>query len=114
MFHSFFSSQAKSKYFSIFLLSLLLFYSFESFFFLHQRELMVSHWSLSNSKSQVYITLHSILADLNVTVVWMLSTCVLFPNLPVPFNNSIVTVPSAPITIGITVTFMLSIFFSVS
>ena len=48
----------------IIMLLSLLFYSFESFS--RQRMLVVSHWSVSNSKSpQVSRTLISILADLN-------------------------------------------------
>ena len=60
--------------------------SFESFF-LHLRELMVFHWSLSDSKSpQFSRTLLSILADLNNAVVWMVSTCPLFLSPPVPLS----------------------------
>ena len=79
-------------------------FSFESFS--HQHLLIVCHWSLSQSTSpQVSITLLSILANLNNAVVWMVST------LPVISKSSslctipLVTVPRAPITIGIIVTF---------
>ena len=60
-------------FFFFWLLLLLLFYSFEKFS--HQRQLMVFHRSLSDSKSpQVSRALLSILADLNNAVVWMVST----------------------------------------
>ena len=68
---------------------------------------MVFHWGLSDSKSpQVSRTLLSILAVLNNTVVWMVSTRPPTSKYSSPFNNSLVTVPKAPITIGIIVTFM--------
>ena len=87
-----------------------LFYSFENFS--HQHQLMVSHWSLSDSKSpQVSWTLLSILADVSNVVDWMISTHILIYNSSIRFTNSLVTVPSALITIGITVTFMFHSFF---
>ena len=95
-------------YLFIYLLS---FYYFGSFS--HQRKLMVFHWSLSNSKSpRVSRTFLSILADLNNPVVWMVSTLLISwsSNL---FINPLVTVPSAPIIIGITVIFMFYSFFSI-
>ena len=68
---------------------------------------MVFHWSLSDSKSpQVSRTLLSILAVLNNVVVWMVSTCLPTSNSSSPFSNPLVTVPKAPITIGIMVTVM--------
>ena len=68
---------------------------------------MVSHWSLSDSKSpQVPRTLISILPDLNNTIVWMISTCPLISMSSNPCTNPSVTVQIAPITICITVTFM--------
>ena len=74
-----FNSLARSRYSSFFSHSfrlLLLFHSFESFSY--QRSLMVSHWSLRDNKSpQVSRTLLSILADLNNTVVWLVTTCLL-------------------------------------
>ena len=71
---------------------------------------MVFHWSLSDSKSlQVSRTPLSILADLINAVVWIVST-LLISKSSSPCTNPLVTVPSAPITIGISVTFM---FFSV-
>ena len=74
---------------------------------------MVFYWSLSNSKSlQVSRTLLSILADLNNVVVWIVSTRPLFSKSSSPFINHLVTVPRAPITIDITVTFMFHSFFN--
>ena len=74
---------------------------------------MASHWSLSNSKSpQVSRTRLSILAVLNNAVVWMVSTRPPTSKSFSPFNNPLVTVPKAPITIGIIVTFMFHSFFN--
>ena len=68
---------------------------------------MVFHWSLIDSKSpQISRTLLSIPADLNNLVVWMASTPALISKSFSSFTNPLVTVPSASITIGITVTFM--------
>ena len=72
---------------------------------------MVFHWSLSDSKSQVSWTLLSILAVLNNAVVWMVSTRPPTAKSSCPFNTLLVTVPKAPITIGIIVTFIFHIFF---
>ena len=70
---------------------------------------MVFHWSLSGSKSpQVSRTLLSILAVFNNAVVWMVSTSKSFR----PFNNPLVTMTKAPITIGIIVTFIFHSFFN--
>ena len=69
------------------------------------------HWSLSDSKSpQVFWTLLSIVAVLNNAVVWMVSTRPPTSKSSIPFNNPLVTVPKAPITIGIIVTFMFHCF----
>ena len=66
------------------LFNLSLFYSFESF--QHPRQLVVFHWSLSDSKyPQVSRTLHSILADLNNAVIWMISTYPLISKSSSPF-----------------------------
>ena len=74
---------------------------------------MVFHWSLSDSKSpHVSRTLLSILAVLNNAVVWMVSTHLPLSNSSSPFNNPLVTVPNAPITIGIIVTFIFHSFFN--
>ena len=74
---------------------------------------MAFHWSLSDSKSpQVSRTLLSILAVLNNAVVWMVSTRPPTSKSSSPFSNPLVTVPNAPITIGIIVTCMFHSFFS--
>ena len=74
---------------------------------------MVSHWSLSNSKSpQVFRTFLCILADLNTAVVWMVSTRPLLSKSSSRCTNPLATVPSAPVRIGITVTFRFRNFFS--
>ena len=74
---------------------------------------MVFHWSLSESKfPQVSRTLLSILAVLNNVVVWIVSTRPPTSKSSSPFNYPLVTVPKAPITIGIIVTFMFNSFFN--
>ena len=74
---------------------------------------MVFHWSLSDSKSsQVSRTRLSILAVLSNAVVWIVSTRPLTSKSSRPFNNPLVTVPNAPITIGTIVTFMFHSFFN--
>ena len=76
---------------------------------------MVFHWSLSDSKSpQVSRTRLSILAVLSNAVVWIVSTRPLTFKSSRPFNNPLVTVPNAPITIGTIVTFMFHSFFQFS
>ena len=73
---------------------------------------MVPPCSLRDSKSlQVCWTFLSILADINKAVVFMFSTRPIFSS---PYINSLVTVPSASIIIGITVTFMFLSFFQFS
>ena len=74
---------------------------------------MVFHWRLSDSKSpQVSITLLSILAVFNNAVVWVVSTRPVTSKSSRHFNNPLLTVPKAPITIGIIVTFMVHSFFN--
>ena len=76
---------------------------------------MVSHWSLSDRKSpQVSRTRLSILAVLSNAVVWIVSTRPPTSKSSRPFNNPLVTVPNAPITIGIIVTFIIIIIISSS
>ena len=59
------------------------------------------------SKSpQVHGTLFSILSDLNNKLVWIVSKFLLISESSSPSTNPLVTVVSAPIKIGITVTFM--------
>ena len=73
---------------------------------------MVFHWSLSDSKSpQVSRTLLSIPTILNNAVVWMVSTRPSTSKSSSPFCNPLVTVPKAPITISIIVTWMFHSFF---
>ena len=68
---------------------------------------MFSYWSSSDNKSfQVSRTRLNILADLNNAVVCMVSNCSLISKSSGPFTYSLVTVPTAPITIGTVVTFM--------
>ena len=72
---------------------------------------MVSHWRLSDSKSlQASRTLLSILADLNNAVVWHVSTRPLIFKSSSPFINPLLIIPRAPITTGITGTFILRSF----
>ena len=73
---------------------------------------MVFHWSLRDSRSpEVSRTLLSILAVLNDAVVWMVSTRPPNSDSSSLFSNPLVTVPNAPITIGIIVTCMFHSFF---
>ena len=68
---------------------------------------MVFHWSVSYSKSpQVFRVLFRILAVLNNAVVWMVSTRPPTSMSSSSFSNPLVSVPNAPITIGIIVTCM--------
>ena len=74
---------------------------------------MVFHWRLRDSKSpQVSRTLLSILAVFDNTVVWMVSTRPPTSKCSRPFNNPLFTMPKAPITIGIIVTFTFHSFFN--
>ena len=57
------------------------------------------------------LKLSSILADLNNAVVWMVSACPIIFKSSSPFSNPLGIVPSTPITISITVTFMFHVFF---
>ena len=74
---------------------------------------MVFHLSLSDSKSpQVSRTLLGILAVLHNVVIWMVSTRPPTFKFSSPFSNPLVTIPNAPITIGIIVTYMFHSFFN--
>ena len=113
MFHSFFNSLARSRYLSFFLHS----FSFIITIII-PLEFFTSaladgfHWSLSDSKSsQVFRTLLSILAVLNNVVVRIVSSRPPTSKSSSPFNNPSVTVPDAPITIGIIVICMFHSFF---
>ena len=73
---------------------------------------MVLHWSLrDNNSPQVPTTLLSILSDQNNAVFWMVTTRPIIYNFSSLIINPLVTEPSAPITISITVTFMFHSFF---
>ena len=72
---------------------------------------MVFHWRLNDSESsQVSRNRLSILAVISNAPVWMVSTRPPNSKSSSPFNNPLVTVPKAPITIGIIVTFMFHTF----
>ena len=74
---------------------------------------MVFYWCLSDSKSpQLSRILLCILAVLNNAVVWIVPTRPPTSKSSRPFNNSLVTVPKGPISIGIIVTFMFLSFFN--
>ena len=74
---------------------------------------MVIHWSLSNNKSpHVFRTLLSILAVLSNAVIWIVSNRLPTSKSSRPFNNPLVVVPKAPITIVTIVTFMFHSFFN--
>ena len=74
---------------------------------------MVFHWSLSDSKSpQVSRTRLRILAVLSNAVIWIVSTRPPTPKSSRPFNNPLVIVPKAPITIDTIVAFMFHSFFN--
>ena len=68
---------------------------------------MVFHWSLSDSKSpQVSRTLLSILTDFSNVFVSIVSICPLISKSSSSCTKPLVTIPSVPITIGITIIFM--------
>ena len=128
MFHSFFNSLARSRYLSFFSLSFrfilwsagtakstILQILFLLLIIMRSGLLagIVFHWSLSDSKSpEISRTLLSILAVLNNAVVWMVSTRPPTSKSSSPFSNPLVTVPNAPITIGIIFTCMFHSFFN--
>ena len=74
--------------------------------FSHQREKLSDNESL-----QTFRTLLNILVDFNNVIVWMASIRLPISNFFRPFTKPFGIVPSAPIIIGITVTFMLHSFF---
>ena len=74
---------------------------------------MVFHWSLSDSKSpQVSRNRLRILAVLSNTVVWIVSTRPPTSKSSRPFDNPLVIVPNAPITIGTIGIFIFHSFFN--
>ena len=90
----------------IFVLIILVYYYYYYYYLLiesfsHQRKLMVFHWRLSDSKSlQVSRNLLSILTVFNNAVVLIVSTRPPTFKSSSPSSNPLVTVPKAPITIG--------------
>ena len=73
---------------------------------------MVSHWSLSDSKTpRISPPPFSILADLNNAVVWIEPTLPLISKSSSPFSNPLVSVQGVPITIGISIAFKFDSFF---
>ena len=74
---------------------------------------MVFHWSLSDCmSSQVSTTLLRILSDFNNSALSMVSARALISKYSTPCTKPLVIVPSEPVTIGITVTFMFHGIFS--
>ena len=74
---------------------------------------MVFHWSLNDSKSpQVSRTRLRSVTVLSNAVVWIVFTCPPTYKSSRPFNNPLVIVPKAPITIGTIVIFMFHSFFN--
>ena len=74
---------------------------------------MVFHWISSDSKSpQVSRTLFSILNVLGNSAIWIVSTPPPTSKSSRPFNNRLVIVPKAQITISTIVTFMFHRFFN--
>ena len=74
---------------------------------------MIFHWSLSDSRSpQDSGTRLRILAVLSNAVVWIVFTRPPTSKSSMPFNNPLVIVPKAPITIGTIVTFLFHSFFN--
>ena len=119
MVHSFFNPLARSRYFFslsfnfTLLLFLLLFYTFERFS--HQRLLMVFHWGLTNCKSSQIPELFSVFWPISSQYpsrVWIVSTRPLISKSSSSCINHLTTVPRAPITIGISITFMVHSFFN--
>ena len=87
------------------LLLLLLFFEFFT-------SALAEGFSLEFEWQQVSRTLLSILAYLNNAIVWIISIRPPTSKSFSPFSNPLITVPNAPITIGIIVTFMFHSFFN--
>ena len=78
-----------------------------------QRWLIVSHWSLSDSKSfQVSKTLLRIFASVTSDVVLMVSARSFIFHFPIPCVNLLMIAPNTPINTGITVSLMPNTFFN--
>ena len=85
---------------------IIIIYSFRVF------HISVSWWSFTGVWVTASLLKSPGLAVLNNTVVWMVSTRPPTFKSSSPSNSPLVTVPNAPITIGITVTFMFHSFFN--
>ena len=97
--------------------SVFIYYYYYYYLLIRVFHISVSWWffhsGLSDSKSpQVSRTLLSILAVLNNVVVWMVSTRPPTSKSTSPFSNPLITVPNAPITIGIIINCMFHSFFN--
>ena len=77
---------------------------------LNNLQRLICHKTLPTN--QVTRTFLSILGVLNNPVVWIVSTRPPTSKSSTPFKNPLVTVPKAPITIGMIVTFMFHSFFN--
>ena len=98
-------------------LNFIIIYSLRLYYYLflesfsHQCYLVISYWSLSDSKSpQFSKTLLSILADLNNAAVWTVSTRSVISKSYIPCTYPLFTVPRAPFTFGIIVSFIFHMF----
>ena len=94
---------------SIFLLGIIIIYSLEFFTVLDDGLSLKFEWQKVSSGLQDYL---SILAVLKNVVFWMLSSRPTTSTSSSLFSNPLVTVPNAPITIGIMVTSMFHSFFN--
>ena len=96
-----------SLYLIIFIIIIIIINSLELF-----TSALADCFSLGSEWQQVFRTLLNILAVLKNAVVWMVSTRPPTSKSSSPFSNPLVTVPNAPITIGIIVTCMFHSFFN--
>ena len=100
----FFNSRARSVYLFPF------FFTFFQFYSVVSRDSKIDNFSFSFFLFFFLLIIisygvHSILSNLTNAVVWMVSSFPLICRSSSPFINPLGIVPSAPITIGITVTF---------
>ena len=96
-----------SKFPRPFILLLLLLLLFECFYTSVSWWFTTAIWVTTNLLS--YRTHLSILADLNNTIVWIVSTCPLISKYSSPSTNPMLTLPSVPLTIDITIIFIIII-----
>ena len=102
---------------SCFILFFALIYTTLLFYSLRVFHISASWWfstgvSIDSKPPQISRTLLSILADLNIAVVWRVSIRPVISKSSSPCINLLVSVPTIPITIGIIVTFMFHSFFN--